>query len=108
MLKKYYLGGFFWAPKPSKRYQNMSGLASTPLPPYLLEGWDVLKIIEEDQDFLVKMGGSPYSGGRREGSRGAYRKGGNHCFSLVMYGFCSSNALYSASHSLRMFIINSD
>ena len=26
MLKKYYLGGFFWAPIPHKRYQNTSGL----------------------------------------------------------------------------------
>ena len=25
MLKKYYLGGFFWAPIPFKRYQNTSG-----------------------------------------------------------------------------------
>ena len=28
MLKKYYLGGFFWALILVKRYQNMSGLAS--------------------------------------------------------------------------------
>ena len=28
MLKKYYLGGFFWAPIPVKRYQNTSGFAS--------------------------------------------------------------------------------
>ena len=27
MLKKYYLGGFFWAPIPVKRYQNTSGFA---------------------------------------------------------------------------------
>ena len=27
MLKKYYLGGFFWAPIPHKRYQNTSGFA---------------------------------------------------------------------------------
>ena len=25
MLKKYYLGAFFWAPIPHKRYQNISG-----------------------------------------------------------------------------------
>ena len=52
------------------------------------------KIIEEgrDQDILVKMGGSPFRvdflcNGRR----------GKRCFSLLMYGFCSSNALYSPS-----------
>ena len=27
MLKKYYLGGFFWAPIPVKQYQNTSGFA---------------------------------------------------------------------------------
>ena len=27
MFKKYYLGGFFWAPIPHKRYQNTSGFA---------------------------------------------------------------------------------
>ena len=27
MLKKYYLGGFFWTPIPHKWYQNMSGFA---------------------------------------------------------------------------------
>ena len=27
MLKKYYLGGFFWAPIPVKWYQNNSGFA---------------------------------------------------------------------------------
>ena len=27
MLKKYYLGGFFWAPIPHKRYQNTYGFA---------------------------------------------------------------------------------
>ena len=55
-----------------------------------------------DQDFLVKIGGcSPYS-------EVVYRKGGKHCFSLVIYGFCSSNALYSASLSFRMSIVISD
>ena len=29
---------------------------------------------------------------------------GKHCFSLIRYGFCSSNALYSASLPFRMFI----
>ena len=54
-----------------------------------------------DQDFFVKMKGSPYG-------RIVYRKGSKHYFSLVMYGFCSSNTLYSASVSFRMFIIISD
>ena len=59
-----------------------------------------------DQDFLVKIGGcSPYS-------EVVYRKGGKHCFSLVIYGFCSSNALYPVfhlecllllSHNMRLF-----
>ena len=40
--------------------------------------------------------GSPY---KRGGGRGI-----KHCFSLVMYGFCSSSALYSASFSFKMFI----
>ena len=29
MLKKYYLGGFFWAPIPVKQYQNTSGFAAS-------------------------------------------------------------------------------
>ena len=42
-----------------------------------------------NQDFFVKMAG----------------KGGcKHCFSLIRYGFCKGNALYSASISFRMFI----
>ena len=35
-------------------------------------GWDFLKTIEGDQDFLAKMGCSPYSKG------GFYIKGDNH------------------------------
>ena len=31
-------------------------------------------------------------------------EGGMHCFSLIMYEFCSSNALYSVSLSFRMFV----
>ena len=35
-------------------------------------------------------------------------EGGKHCFSLVMYGFCSNNALYIASLSLKcLFSFNS-
>ena len=51
----------------------------------------------EDQDFLVKMGDSPYRWV-------VYRRRGKQCFLLIRYGFCSSNALYSASLSFRMFI----
>ena len=55
-----------------------------------------------DQDFLVKMEGETHV------EEVVYRKGGKHCFSLVIYGFCSSNALYSASLSFRMSIVISD
>ena len=48
-----------------------------------------------DQDFLVKMGGG--GGVSIEGR-------GKHCFSLIMYGFCSSNTLYSVSLSFRVVI----
>ena len=33
-----------------------------------------------------------------------YGRGGKHCFSLKMYAFSSSSALYSASPSFTMFI----
>ena len=33
-----------------------------------------------------------------------YGRGGKHCFSLKMYAFSSSSALYSASPSITMFI----
>ena len=70
--------------------------------PLFIGGWDFWKIIEgEDQDFLVKMGGSPYRGF-------VYWKRGKHCLSLAMYGFWSSNGFYLASLSFRMFIIISD
>ena len=39
---------------------------------------------------FIKVGGSPVRD--------------KHCFSLIMYGFCSSNALYSTNLSIRMFI----
>ena len=53
-----------------------------------------------DQDILVKIEGVVHiEGVPIEGGMG-----GMHCFSLVMYEFCSSNALYSASLSLRMFV----
>ena len=35
---------------------------------------------------------------------GCLKKGSKNCFSLIKYGFCSSNALYSESLSFRMFI----
>lgn len=42
------------------------------------------------QYFLVKMGGggNPYRGLVYR------RRGGEHCFSLIMNGFCSNNVLY--------------
>ena len=33
-----------------------------------------------------------------------YRREGYHCFSLMIYGFCSKNVLYSASVSFTIFI----
>ena len=50
-----------------------------------------------DQDFLVKMGGNPFRGF-------VYRMRIKHCFLLIMYGFCSSNAFYLASLPFKMFI----
>ena len=44
----------------------------------------------EAQDFLVKMGSNPY----REGK---------HCFSLVICGFWTNNAPYSATLSCTIF-----
>ena len=44
------------------------------------------------QDFLVKMEGISIEGGQK------------HCFLLMMYRFCSNNALYSAVLSFTMFI----
>ena len=36
-----------------------------------------------------------------------YRRG-KHCFSLIIYGFCRSNALYSVNLSFRIFILYFD
>ena len=33
-----------------------------------------------------------------------YRGGSKHCFPLIRYGFCSSDALYSSNLSFGMFI----
>ena len=44
------------------------------------------------QDFPVKMEGISIEGGQK------------HCFLLMMYRFCSNNALYSAILSFTMFI----
>ena len=53
------------------------------------------KIIERGvQDFLVKMG-KWGGGGEREGK---------HSLSLMKYGFCRSNAIYSASLSFSVFV----
>ena len=71
--------------------------------PLFIGVWDFWKIIEGGSRFSCKNGVcSPY----KEGGV-VCRKGGKHwfslVFSLVMYGFCSSNALYSANLSFRMF-----
>ena len=66
-------------------------------------GWDFWKIVEGGvQVFIVKMGGSPCRG--RGGSYRREEGEGKHCFSLIMCGFCSSNALYSERLSFRVFI----
>ena len=50
-----------------------------------------LKIIEGGRSrFSCKNGGA--------GEGGSIHGKGTQCFSLIMYGFCGSNALYSASH----------
>ena len=49
------------------------------------------------RDFLVKMGVVHIG-------ENVYRRGCKQCFSLIIYGFCGSNALYSASLSFRMVI----
>ena len=61
--------------------------------PLIYRGVGILKNHRSwDQDFLVKI-------------RGRGSGLGKYSFSLIMYGFCSSNALYSRSVSLRMFIL---
>ena len=52
------------------------------------------------QDILVKIEGVVHI----EGVPIEVGMGGMHRFSLIMYEFCSSNALYSASLSFRMFV----
>ena len=53
------------------------------------------KIIERGvQDFLVKMGKWGGGGGRE----------GKHSRSLIKYGFCRRNAIYSASLSFSVFV----
>lgn len=56
--------------------------------------------MERDQDLLVKIGkwgGVAYLRGRRRG-------GSKQSFSLIMFGFCSGNALYTAILSFGLFI----
>lgn len=50
----------------------------------------------EAQDFLVNMGVA-----HRRGV--VYRRRVQHCFSLMMYGFCCSNVLYSLTSLFTMF-----
>ena len=52
----------------------------------------------EGQDLLLKMGEGVIHLG------GCLYKGSEHCFSLIMYRFCSNSALYSASLSFKIFI----
>ena len=56
--------------------------------------------------FLIvkgKLGGG--GGGDSNPYKGlVYRIGGKACFSLMIYEFCSSNALYFVSPSFTMFI----
>ena len=42
MLKKYYLGGLFWAPIPHKRYQNTYGFAAAS---FYMIGTSVMKML---------------------------------------------------------------
>ena len=54
------------------------------------------KIIERGvQDFLVKMG---------KWGGGGWEREGKHSLSLMKYGFCRSNAIYSASLSFSVFV----
>ena len=58
-----------------------------------IRSWNFWKIIEGGhQDFLIEMEGVSIEGGQK------------HCFLLMVYGFCSNNALYSAILSVTMFI----
>ena len=61
--------------------------------PYLygVQNW------KRDQDFLVKIKVVHIG-------RGLSTEGRKNCFSLVMYEFCSNDALYSANFSFTMFI----
>ena len=50
------------------------------------------KVIEGgDQDFHVKMDS-------------CLLKGGKQCLSLIMYGFCNGDTLYSENLSIKLFI----
>ena len=61
--------------------------------------------------FLIVRGELGDGGGGGGGGGGSnpykglvYRIGGKACFSLMIYEFCSSNALYFVSPSFTMFI----
>ena len=67
-------------------------------PPLVIEGCKFWKLIEGGINIFLYKYGVAHTGGY-------LYKAGTHCFSLVMYGLISSNALYSASLSFRMLII---
>ena len=55
--------------------------------------------------FLIVKGKLGGGGGGSNPYKGlVYRIGGKACFSLMIYEFCSSNALYFVSPSFTMFI----
>ena len=56
--------------------------------------------------FLIVKGelGGRGGGGSNPDKGLVYRIGGKACFSLMIYEFCSSNALYFVSPSFTMFI----
>ena len=54
--------------------------------------------------FLIVKGKLGGGGGSNPYKGLVYRIGGKACFSLMIYEFCSSNALYFVSPSFTMFI----
>ena len=78
---------------------EVGSIAWTPL----FIGWlTFLENHRRSQYFFCKNGGIVY---RKKGGGGGGGRG-RHCFLSMIYGFCSSNALYSASLSFTIFIFN--
>ena len=71
-----------------------------------LHSVNLFLIFREDLRFLKNhRNGSSNSLYKIDGRSNLYRRGGGqHCFSLVIFGHCGNNALYSASLSF-MFIL---